>query len=868
LNYKKASKSQLTNYKENYTQLFPVHPVSTLKGSTISDYDRTIEKCQKAIKTHSIKTKPNFVGLKTGSDYKTWLQIEEYNPFLHHAWMMMAQAQFFKGDFLAASSTFNYIARHFRNLPQTVLEAQIWNARCLAEFNSLYDAEDALHKIKLIDLNKRNTGLWNLFSADLKLKQQQSTNAIPLLLVALANENDNIQRYRLNFLLGQIYAQNGDNKNAYLAFEKVIKLSPPYETEFTARIRQTECMDNTDNGGAVLRKLIGMSKKSKNKDFLDQLYYAIGNIYLTKKDTVQATKYYTLSVEKSEKSINQKSISQIKLGDIYFNQKKYVFAQPCYSGALSAIGKDHLDYARLSKRSEALDELIINYQGVHLQDSLLNLSTLSEAEKLKVITKIIAQLEKAETQEKKLAEREKLLAQQSDRREEMNGEGVQNAMPSRSTPNMNADKSWYFYNVSSVAKGKTDFQSRWGSRKLEDNWRRKNKMNNSFGETATQKTALNSKKDSTKTDSLKTTQIVDPKTPQFYLQQIPSTPLELQNANDIVRDGMYNMALIYKNRLEDFPLSLSTFEELMKRYPDTPNKPDIYYNMYMIGQIQNDTKGSDLNKKRLIEEFPKNKYSIALADPDFVANYIKKAAEVEVLYENAYQAYLKNDITFLRSSYEEAKTKFPLSKLMPKFAFLNALSFLSEKRTQDFKLALTELLEKYTDSEITTLAGSMMSNLAKGKLISGQSVSTDIWSMAINTAKSEKENAGNIQLSEFTVDPISPHLVLFVYPTDSTYNNRLMYDVAGFNFTNFAIRDFDFDMFPLQGIGLLRVKGFASLTEVQIYYERLFGAKGIAQKLPSQLKTVLISEKNFDSLLKGRTFAEYFTFFDKNFKKK
>ena len=45
---------------------------------------------------------------------------------------------------------------------------------------------------------------------------------------------------------------------------------------------------------------------------------------------------------------------------------------------------------------------------------------------------------------------------------------------------MNTDKSRYFYNAMTKNAGKTEFQRRWGARKLEDDWRRRNMASFSF----------------------------------------------------------------------------------------------------------------------------------------------------------------------------------------------------------------------------------------------------------------------------------------------------------------------------------------------------------------------------------------------------
>lgn len=43
----------------------------------------------------------------------------------------------------------------------------------------------------------------------------------------------------------------------------------------------------------------------------------------------------------------------------------------------------------------------------------------------------------------------------------------------------------------------------------------------------------------------------DPKTREYYIQQLPLTPEDIQASNIIIEDGLYNMAMIYKDKLED-----------------------------------------------------------------------------------------------------------------------------------------------------------------------------------------------------------------------------------------------------------------------------------------------------------------------------
>ncbi|MEG2514463.1 MAG: hypothetical protein RSA92_03925, partial [Bacteroidaceae bacterium] len=103
--YKQGVKAIETGNKDNYQETLPLYPIGNKKtvGIGAGDFDRAIEKSQKAIKRHSIKKKPvRKPGKSKDPKYKKWLAQKEYNPFLHRAWMLMGKAQFNKGEFLEA----------------------------------------------------------------------------------------------------------------------------------------------------------------------------------------------------------------------------------------------------------------------------------------------------------------------------------------------------------------------------------------------------------------------------------------------------------------------------------------------------------------------------------------------------------------------------------------------------------------------------------------------------------------------------------------------------------------------------------------------------------------------------------------------
>ena len=548
--FDEALKSQQDGYKENYSDRIYMYPISAQpkdKAEPGGPFDRTIEKSNKAIKLHSIKAKPaKKPGWRNNPKLRAIQEQEEYNPFLKNSWLIMGQAQFYNADFLQASATFSYIARHYAKDEEVVAEARLWQARCYSEMGWFYESEDILDKMNKNGIPASALKQYAAVYADYLIKNGQFEDAIPYLKTAIKAEKNRKQRTRMKYLLGQIYADQELDGLAYKTFGEVARSNPPYELEFASRIRQTEVFSGT-NYLKVVKMLEKMAKSQKNKDYLDQVYYALGNVYLSREDTVNAIKNYQLGIDKSTLNGMDKAICQIKLGDIYFTMRDYVKAQPCFSGALAGIQKEYKDYERVSKLSAILDELVVHVEAVHLQDSLQALAKLPEAERLAIIDKKIEEVKKEEEEAKALAEKEAYLAEQ-----EAKGTGIDR--PGTETnvvvlPNASGGASFYFYNPQTVAQGKTQFQRKWGRRPLEDHWRRRKKELSTFNENLDEE--MLAEGDSTQmvgpdgeplpTDSiggdLPAVAADDPHTREYYLQQLPFTQEDIDASNIIIKAG-------------------------------------------------------------------------------------------------------------------------------------------------------------------------------------------------------------------------------------------------------------------------------------------------------------------------------------------
>lgn len=877
--YLEQLKQMETSYEDDYSDYVYVHPAEAKADPKApqpsANFDRTIEKMQKAIALHSIRKKPKKDRSKMRNpQYRAYLKRDEYNPFLHNAWRLMGEAQYLNGDFLGSASTFMYIERHFTWLPQLVTESKIWQLRCYCALGWTNEAENVVARLKTDELtNKQLRKMYNTAYADYLLKSKKYADAVPYLSKAVS-ATGGAQKIRLQFLLGQVYAATGQKAAAYSAFSKVSGSSKAsYRTQFNARIKQSEVFTGADVRKEV-KSLQRQARLDRNKDYLDQLYYAIGNLYLTRRDTTEAIANYILANQKSTRNGIDKAINQITLGGIYFDRFEYDKAQPCYSEALPQLPEDYPDYEKLKLRSDVLDELAVYSQNVTLQDSLLALSKLSPEEQKKVAQRLVDELKEKERKAAEEAKRQEYLSQQ-----EAKGTQLQS---NTKTFTLNNDKSWYFYNTATKNAGKTEFQKRWGSRKLEDNWRRSNKT--SFSMSEFESTNYEDDKDKKEmTDSLgnplSEEQVAeakkaeeekaheqDPHYPEYYLVQIPKTEEEIQNSNNIVQEGLFNMGIILKDKLEDVTAAEKAFNELLTRYPDNIYRLDVYYNMYLMFIRVGQNSKAETCRQKILSDFKDSKYGLALADPNYIENLRNMEKVQEDMYAKTYDDYLHNRNEAVHEAYHEMMKRFPLSKIMPKFMFLHAMSFIPEKKYNDFQTTLKEMLVRYPETDMTPMASSILKDMAQGRKIAAGTSNMRglIWSIRLTNDTSAV--AGG-QVTPFDPSREGAHICLLTYPTDSVSSNRLLFDVARHNFSSYTVRDFDIERLGFGKLGIIVIKGFANYSDVEEYSRRLFADKQVL--LSDKIRPVFISQKNFDLLLnEGRSFDEYFKFLQEESDKK
>ena len=873
LAYIDGSLEKETGNKDNYTEQIPLYTVSNKNSREIgkANFDRAIEKCEKAIHQHSIKRRPEWTKnrRKTAKDIE-WLSRREYNPFLWKAWMLMGRSQFYQGDFESAAATFSYMSRLYATQPAIYGKARAWLAKCYIEQNWNYDAEDVIRNMLRDSIHWRAQKEWDYTFADYYIHTGNAEQAIPYLRKVISHEMRRKQKAREWYLMGQLQASIGNKKEAYKAFRHVIRQNPPYELAFNARIAMTEVMAK-DNAGKMISRLKRMAASDNNKEYQDQIYYAIGNIHLSRKDTLQAITAYEKGNQKSTRNGIEKGVLLLHLGDLYWTKEKFSDARRCYGEAIGLLDKDRKDYQQLANRSKVLDELVPYTDAVQLQDSLQQLARMSEKERNAAIDRVIDALKKKEKEERnRKAEEEAESTLRQD-----GGNFANNNFASSNSPQKNNENSantpangqWYFYSPLTVSQGKAQFQKLWGKRDNVDNWQRINKtvvanaagaeemtdeQRDSLAQAAEQEELLKQTSDSA---------VNDPHRREYYLAQIPFTPEQLAESNKLLEDGLYHAGVIFKDKLDNLPLSRKSLLRLVNNHPDYAHLDDAYYHLYLLYSRERKPEMAQTYLQKLKAEYPESQWTTLLSDPYYAEN-AKRGVQIEdSLYTLTYQAFRDGEYDKVERNTQISRNRFPDGANRDKFLFIGGLSKLNDGDIKSCLADLKEVVSKYPDSRLSEMAGMIINGVDAGRrLYGGKFNLNDVWtrrSIELNDRDSTRQKG-------YSPERNASFVFLLAYDPDKTNENQLLFEMAKYNFTSYMARYFDINIEDLEGLHRMQISGFNSYDEARQYANAVYQQPAI-KRLLGNVRAYVISEPNLKLLGTSHTYEEYEKFYSKHF---
>lgn len=866
LAYKQGIKTQSEGHKDNYLEQLPLFIISNKNTRKLGgdNYDRAIEKAQKAIKNHSIKRKPKRpTGKKLTEKQKLFYSQKEFNPFLWRVWFLMADSQFQKGEFEEAASTYIYIAKLYENNPGIVARARIGLAQCYTEMEWLYEAEDLLMRTRRDSIPQSMEKDFARAKGNLLLKQERSQEAIEYVKTGIERKGTtNIDKAREQYLLGQLYARNGEMKEAYKSFGKTISKSPPYELEFNARIRQTETATD-ENHKKILRKLKKMAKSPKNKEYLSQINYAIGNIYMSQCDTAEAIKAYETGVAEGATSGYGTAMLHLSLAKIYWEMERFSKSHENYSKALPLIEEEHDEYATVKFRNDVLGDIIQYTDIVEEQDKLLYWASLQPEQLYPIIDELIKEEKRKEELRKK--EEKKL------QREENGDNALEDMSMDLNIPDNNEKAQWYFYNKQLVSQGLRTFKQKWGERTLKDYWRFSHEISSLMGGDTMPEDSVDiyaeENEEIIESDSIILDEEIeeepevletDPTTREFYIQQIPDTEEKREAANIALRNALFEAGVKFKDNVGDKNLTISYLERIVNEFPEFERMAETYYQLFIAGSRWNEPEKAEYYKNLLIAGYPDSSFTKAIQQPDFFDDAATRTHKEDSMYVKAYNHYIQKEYDKVEYENITAETKYPKGKHRARFMFIDAMAKLYGGKHEEALESLGALIEKYSNDSISIMAGNISTGIKEGRLLQS-GINTSIWDKkADGTIKSEKDS-----VPSFSNNRNEPYYFVLAFPNDSVDEKRLLFEMARYNFSRYMVRKFDMSFEKFTAITLFEIKEFLNFDEAFLYRKRLY-ENGEMARLLEGMNSMIISKTNLDLLLNHYSFGDYQEFYERS----
>lgn len=825
------------SFQDDFTTVLPVflYEDESVQQTVSPQMKRAIDKATKVITFHSITAKPKVKRGRQSEKQKAFYEKNEYNKWVDDSYMLIGKSYMYQGEFFLASETFKHVINNFPE-EETYYLALTWLVRAYSIKKQFNEAEKLLTGLKDMEsYPEKHLETYYTTIADYHIRLEEYNKAEEFLEKALETRPKKDRRIRYTYILAQLYQETGDSEASIRNFKRVVRMNPPYVMSFNAKVSMAEAFQAGVSGSAEIKKLLNkMMKDSKNKEYLDQIYFALGNIAMEEGEREKAIDYYHKSVSSSVQNTHQKGESCLTLAEIYYEEPMYTLSAAYYDTAMNLLEADYPNYERLKLRSLSLNRLSINIQTFELQDSVQRLAALPESERLAIIDNIIADVreQEAEAQRRQQEAMQDLAFNRSD----MNANtGFGN--------NQQSGGKWYFYNLNAKSFGQPEFRMKWGDRKLEDNWRRANKQSmTTVMEVASADSAAAAEGG---------TEILDNKSREFYLKDIPLTDSAMEVSDRKLEEALYHMGMIYKDELFDYDNAIESFEQLVTRYSSSVyTASSLYYLYNLYGQIRNNTSSANLYRQQLLDRYPESHYANLISNPNYLQELEDEEKRADRYYERVYENYNTGNYSqVIRMADEGMDTYADETDIVQRLMYLKAMSLGASGGKEIMKSELDSLIARYPDSEIADEA-------------------RDVIEFMFATFPVIKEAAQEKVAEQLYVyDTTATHYVAIAVKKSQDIN-QLNFNLINYNIDYFNAYDLSLEMKQIDDqYNLILVKGFSDYQGVKRYADRIDTDRmEVMGEIPvSEYRFILISQSNYRKLQEAKEMVPYLLFYGKHY---
>lgn len=776
---------------------------------------------------------------KTIREHNMVIAGRQKNKNIKNAYFVIAEAYYTSRDFFKAIEIFSFIAREYNSLP-IAIEAEIFIIKSQTQLGNYFASRELAAKYYRSKTLKKHQNLELLKAMAInEVPEKKYELARRYIEEALQLKPPKKEKTNLLYFLAQLYELEGNYFEASKTFRKIIKSNAPYIYQINAYLRMAANYDpNLMQSAEILNELQKLTKKDKNRDYLDAIYYQMADVYIKDEEFEKGFAALQKSILFSTDNNTQKGLSYIRRGDLHFEFREYILAEANYDSALTVLPNAHFKYKPTEKKKKSLTELVQYLGIIAYEDSVQKLAALDKKDLDKFLDRMIEQLIKADEEAEKEDLGDRNVPVLAGRETSAPQGSVAGGMMGLNAPG--AAPAFYFYNQNLVSKGFAEFTNKWGNRKLEDNWRRKNKEIESFTSASSSNDVNQPNGSEGNSQSTK-----DPRyTREYYYPRIPTTPDSLEASHRRIRYAYEAAARIYKEVLNDGKEAIKVLETLLKRYPDCDCTPRVYYTLCLLSQNMGMTLKKESYCDGLLKKYPESTFAALLQGQASDADNVVKTNSQEINdYKIVYQKYKSGMYSQANALIKESLKKYQNSEMTPKWWLLDALISARIFPKDTVRAKLERLINTFPQSLETSEAQNILKHL------SGEGVSATV---------------GTATSGEFTNVKTAPHQYMLVLENKGIDLNTIRSTISNFNTTKFPSSRLQLRNIMMgREYQLILVSGFSNQAEALQYLREINKDLDFIGYVPKPNQQVVITSDNFRKFYQKQMLNEYVSFFEK-----
>lgn len=634
-------------FKDNFWELLPVERMEVTDDFMMigeqknSDFERAEEKAIKAVQKH---------GMNIGG--------KEKNPQIDEAYLMLGKARYYDQRFVPALEAFNYILYKYPSSDKINL-AKVWREKTNMRMDNDALAIRNLNTL-MFQVEPEGQDLADITAtlAQAYINLNVKDTALVFIKQAAAATKIKREQARYLFIAGQLYNEFGYKDSANIFFDKIIDLHRKIPRPFYINAHLAKIANFNPEEGNVFEfedYLRSLEQDRENKPFLDKIYFRMADYYALRGRDSVAKAYYNKSLRTNSPDKQLKSFNYEALAVYAFDNTEYKLAGAYYDSTLTNQEPRTKPYRKTKRKRENLEDVIYYEEVARANDSLLYLIALPEEERLTYFKNYTDSLKTLAEAQEKAAKEAKELQERLAQTNTINASN-QTSMAIGSKASFQPNK-FYFYNETTMAYGKNQFQKVWGNRPLEDNWRWSSKQ--------TSLIAVNS----TSSDSTETA-VLDEYNPERYLKSLPTSTKAIDSITKERNFAYYQLGVIYKEKFSELELAKSKLTELLNSDPEERLILPANYNLYKVYEAMGKVGEAEIVKQKIISGYPESRYAQILLHPELALT--KDENSPEKLYEKLYSDFENQNYTQVISASDKYIYEFEGDAIVPKLEMLKA----------------------------------------------------------------------------------------------------------------------------------------------------------------------------------------------------